>query len=149
MSFRPYSAIIAQAQASNTKLIFGMLNASGADIAFLQPVASDSGGRAKAVDPSSQSDMLKVLGVAATIIPNNGSGNVITHGKIENITTTFSWGDYVYVGKDGLLTNIIPEVGSNGFVEGDYIIRIGLIVRNKDVPANKDLVVQIERLGQL
>lgn len=149
MSYKPYAAIIAAAQAANTGIKFDMLNNSGSLINALQPVTSDGSGQVKAIDPSVEDDSLKVVGVAAQMIPDGSSGSVVSHGKFENISTSFSFGDYVYVSKTGDLTNILPTIGSNGFTDGDFVIRVGVIVKNKTIPSQKDLVVQINIVGQL
>jgi len=149
MTYRPYAAIIAEAQASGTSLEVDLENQSGSSIALLQPVASDGGGRIKAIDVSSEADTFKALGLATEAIPNGDHGDVITHGRLLNVTTIYTFGDYLYVSKTGGLTNILPSAGVNGFVEGDFIVRVGLIVRNRANPAQKDIIVQIERGGQV
>jgi hypothetical protein len=150
MTYRPYAAIIAEAAAQNTNLQTDLTNNSGSDIAALQPVASVPGdGEIEAIDVTSQDSYLSALGLAVAAIPNGSDGNVITHGRLPNVTTSFNFGDYLYVGSDGNLTNLPPDIGSNGFVAGDFIIRMGIVVRNKVTPSQKDFLVQVERVGQL
>jgi hypothetical protein len=55
----------------------------------------------------------------------------------------------VYISKLGTLTNIKPSLGINGFGEGDFIIKIGMIAQNADNVLNKDLLVGIQVMGQL
>lgn len=149
MSFRPYSAIVAAAQASNSKLTFPMANDSGSAIAIYQPVCLDGSGKIKDVDVSVEQDSLTVLGISTQAISNGSYGTIITHGRLENISTALNFGDYVYVSKAGGLTSTLPNIGVDGFLAGDFVIRVGLIVKNKDIPAQKDLVVNLELIGQL
>lgn len=149
MSYRPYAAIIAEAQASNSNLTVELLNESGMTIDELMAVGIDSDGKITTIDVSDETSSLKVAGVTTESIPNLSSGIVALTGRIENITTTFSHGDYVYVAKNGELQNSIPEIGQDGFLAGDTVIRIGVIVRNADTPSNKDLLVKIQVIGKL
>lgn len=149
MSYRPYAAIVAEALSLSSKLVSDMANASGTSIAALQPVTVDSSGLVKAIDVSVDSDAIKALGLAVDIIPNGSSGSVITHGRLLNVSTSYSQGDYLYVGKDGLLTNLLPEEGLYGFVGGDYVIRIGMVVKNNATPANKDVIINLQIIGKL
>jgi hypothetical protein len=153
MSYRPYAAIIqeavSQAAAGSTGIKFEIQNDSGSSIAALQPVASDANGRAIGIDPSIELQSLKIVGLAESAIPDGGYGNVISHGKILNVTTALNFGDYVYLSKTGGTTGILPEEGQDGFVSGDFVIRLGVIVRNRQIPSQKDLVINIEIVGQL
>jgi hypothetical protein len=150
MTYRPYSAIIAAAQATSTKLSLNLYNNSGYSITALQPVAPVAGtGEIQPVDISNGSSSFRVLGLTSAAIPNGDYGDVVTHGRIQNISTPFSFGDFVYVAKDGTLTNVEPSYGTNGFTDGDYSIKVGMIVKNKDNPSQKDLIVNIEYGGAL
>lgn len=150
MTYRPYSAIIAAAQASSTKLSVGLANNSGYGIDALQPVTPVPGtGEIQAVDVSAGSTTFRVLGLASQAIPDGSSGDVVTHGRIQNVSTSFSFGDFVYVAKDGSLTNVEPLIGVGGFAEGDVAIKVGMIVKNKDNPSQKDLIVNVEYGGTL
>lgn len=149
MSYRPYAAIISAAQAASSGIKFEIYNNSGSTIAALQPVASDSNGKIIAIDPSTELTAVKIIGVAGQSIADGAYGLVYSHGKFENITTSFGFGDYVYVAKDGTLTNIEPSEGVDGFVAGDFILRVGVIVRNRTTPSQKDLVINISIVGQV
>jgi hypothetical protein len=150
MTYRPYAAIIAAAQSTTAKLSVNLYNNSGYNLTALQPVTPVSGtGEIQPVDVSSGSSSFRVLGVTSAAIPNGGFGDVVTHGRIQNISTSFAFGDFVYVAKDGTLTNVEPSYGLDGFTDGDYSIKIGMIVKNKDNPSQKDLIVNIEYGGAL
>ena len=150
MSYRPYQVIVsaAVAQAGAGQQV-EVTNDSGVTIAALQPVCIDSSGNAKAVDVSSFDDAVKVAGVAIAAIPDGSEGAIATSGILEDISTSIDFGGYVYVSKTGQLTATAPTEGVAGFVAGDFVIRIGAVVRNADSPSQKDLLIQIQAMGQL
>ena len=47
------------------------------------------------------------------------------------------------------LTTSIPEIGVAGFLSGDFVVKVGRITKNSDVPANKDFKVEVHIIGQL
>lgn len=148
MTYRPYSNIIQQASAAQSQEIT-LKNNSGFTISILQPVSVDSNGDIRPTNVSIESDAIKFLGVATENIPNGSSGKVILYGKLENISTSLSLGDYVYVSKSGGLTATLPSEGVDGFVAGDYVIRVGVIAKNQSNPLNKDLVLSPAIIGML
>lgn len=149
MSYRPYDAIIAQAQASNSNLTVDILNDTGLTIANLTPVAVDDDGRLSLIDVSDDNTILSIAGVTSAAILDGSSGPVALTGRILNTGIGFAHGDYLYVSKTGTLINQIPEVGINGFVVGDAVIRVGVVVRNATTPANKDILVKMQLVGKL
>jgi hypothetical protein len=149
MSYRPYSVLIAEAQASNSTQTVLLKNNTGSSMLALAPVAIDSSGFMKNIDVTAEADSVKATGILKSNTVDQAYGEVVTSGKIENITTSLNFGDYVYVAKDGTLTNVLPSSGVNSFVTGDYAIRIGVIAKNQTNPANKDLLVSIVLVGQL
>ena len=149
MTYRPYSAIIAEAQAANSNLVTQIRNQSGSSIDALTPVSIDDDGYLTTIDVSDDNTVLSIAGVTQVSIANNATGNVSLAGRIENVSVPFAHGDYVYVSKTGGLTNQQPEIGVDGFLEGDAVIRVGVIVRNTNTPLNKDLLVRIQLVGKL
>lgn len=149
MSYRPYSAIIAAAQAANSNLSANITNLSGLTISELTPVSIDTDGYLTPIDVSDEVTVISLAGVTKEEIPDNSSGPVALAGRIENIATPFAHGDYLYVSKTGELTNIVPELGQNGFVAGDAVIRVGVIVRNSTTPSQKDLLVKMQLVGKV
>ncbi len=101
------------------------------------------------VDVSVEGDIDAFAGVLSADLITASSGAVATSGTIENITTSFAVGSAVYINKLGLLTNVKPSLGVNGFGEGDFVIKIGMIAKNNDNGSLKDLIVQIQMMGQL
>jgi hypothetical protein len=126
-----------------------MINDSGSTIPVLTPVAVDADGRLQLVDVANDDASISLAGLTFEDILDGQSGRVTLTGKIENITTPFAPGEYLYVSKSGGLTNLIPQIGFGGFVSGDSIIRVGVIVRNADIPSNKDLLVKMQLVGKL
>jgi hypothetical protein len=149
MSYRPYSVIIAAAQAANSNLSIQIKNETGSSIAALTPVAINNNGTLTTIDVSDDSTVFSVAGVTKVAIAHNSSGEVSLAGYIENVLVPFAHGDYVYVSKTGGLTNQHPTIGVDGFVAGDAVIRVGVIVRNANTPANKDLLVRMQIVGKL
>jgi hypothetical protein len=149
MTYRPYAAIIAEAQASNSNLTAQMKNQSGSTIAALTPVAIDDNGYITTIDVSDEDTIFSIAGVTQAAIADNATGTVSLAGRIENVSLPFAHGDYVYVSKTGGLTNQHPAIGVNGFVAGDAVIRVGVIVRNTNTPSNKDLLVKMQLVGKL
>lgn len=149
MSYRPYQVIINAAAGASSAITIELQNSTGSAIGALIPVTIGSDGKLKTVDVSSDTDAIKNVAVTVASIADGDHGSVVLAGKIANISTSFDFGDYVFVSKTGDLTNVVPEIGVGGFVEGDAHIRIGVITRNRDNPANKDLLVKIEAVGVL
>jgi hypothetical protein len=150
MSYRPYqiivNAAVSQAGASQSR---ELENNSGAAIAYLQPVTVDAGGDIKAIDVSDVGDAVKVVGVATESIADGAQGSIATSGVVEDIPGPLDFGDFVYVSKTGGLTADLPTDGVDGFVSGDFVIRVGVVVKNASDPAQKDLLIAVALEGQL
>lgn len=148
MSYRPYNLIIAAASASSTGVSYSLINASGSPMAAYLPVTLDSSGDIKPIDVSVESDALRIIGITIQSILNATAGSVMNLGRIENVTG-FNLGDVLYVSKTGGLTTTLPEIGVGGFVASDFVIKIAKISKNQTNPSNKDMIVQIQLIGQL
>lgn len=136
-------------ESTSTKVIQNnYTNSSGGTILALKPVRSSSGTLAT-VDPSIEAHVLSILGVTKTNISNGVAGTVVLEGLMEDITTSIAVDKYVYLSKAGNITDEVPDIGVGGFVEGDFVVKIGQIVRNTNNPAKKDLNVDIRIIGQL
>lgn len=90
-----------------------------------------------------------IVGVTSISIPNAASGGIVDNGRLEDITTSFAVGDAIYLGKTGLLINTKPVIGSYGFVDGDFVIFVGVIVKNEFNVSLKDMKLMISVIGQL
>ena len=124
-------------------------NSSGSPLAQYVAVATNVSGSIALIDLSSEASVKGFQGITSVAIADTASGEIVTYGRLENVSTGLSLGDPLYVAKDGTLTSTAPEIGVNGFVEGDFIIAIGHVTQNQDTPANKDFFLTPEIVGQL
>jgi hypothetical protein len=143
MTYRPYDQITAVGLSDQRT------NASGVTMAKATPVRTNTDGDMDYINVSIEAHAFAVTGLTQAAIPSLSIGSVITSGRLTNVTTSFAFGDPVYVDKAGALTNIKPSKGVNGFVAGDFIIAIGVIGKNADNPSNKDIILNIGLVGQL
>ena len=143
MTYRPYDQITA------VGITDQRANASGTVLAKGTPVRTTSSGDVDYINVSIEAHAFAVSGVIQDAVPNLSTGPVLTSGRLLNLTTSFAFGDPVYVSKSGGLTNLKPDVGVGGFVVGDFVIAIGVIGKNADNPVNKDLILNIGVTGQL
>jgi hypothetical protein len=134
---------------SGPYLEVSMLNNSGSTIVKGTPVTLTNAGTLKTVDVSVLSDAYNVVGVAKTDISDSTAGYVIVSGVLDNLTTSLSFGDAVFVSKLGTLTSTLPEVGVDGFTANDFILRVGSIFKNTTTPTQKDLLVNISVIARL
>ena len=144
MSYRPYNTL-----KSTGVALGGYTNSSGVDIDKATPVRQDASGDIDFINVSIESDIKRFLGLTNATILNGASGEVAITGKIENVTTSFDFGDSLYISKSGTLVNVEPDIGVNGFVSGDFVYYIGVIAKNEDNPTLKDIVLAPDLRGQL
>jgi hypothetical protein len=149
MTYRPYSAIISEASAGGNAVKYTLTNNFGFPISALTPVSVESTGQFRPCLPSNETQSLNIVGVTEESVLNAEEGSVIGMGRILNVSLPFALGDFVWVSKTATLTNVTPEIGVGGFDVGDFVIRIGKIVKNQDNPLQKDLIVNISLIGQL
>ena len=145
MSYDP----VAPAAVSSRKTARNFTNGSGSTIVAGYPVSTLTNGLVSLVNVSSQTSVDGLVGIYSMDTPNTASGQVLDSGVLENISTGFSVGDAIYVNKAGALDNTVPSVGVGGFVSGDAVIFIGVIVQNEFNPSQKDLKILIEKPGTL
>ncbi|MDD1475167.1 hypothetical protein MEO41_28460, partial [Dolichospermum sp. ST_sed4] len=102
------------------------------------------------VDVTTEANAMATVGVAEAAIIDTASGGVITNGLVTNITTSFAFGDAIFIAPSGNLTNIYPSIGNaDGFTASMFVVRVGVISKNSVTPANKDLIVSVSIIGQL
>jgi hypothetical protein len=124
-------------------------NNTGASISEFIVVSTNSSGYMKILDLSATGDITSYKGLTTETIADAASGGVASSGIIKNITTGFAFGDHLWCAKDGSLTNVEPDIGVGGFVDGDHVLYVGHISRNEDNPAQKDLFLRLQIMGQL
>lgn len=143
MTYRPYDQITAVGISDSRQNVSGIAMPKGT------PVRSTTAGDMDFINVSIEAHAFAASGITQDVVPDLSNGAVLTTGRLTNLVTAFTFGDPVYVGKTGGLTNLKPTIGIDGFVSGDYIIAVGVIGKNADNPANKDLILNIGIVGQL
>jgi len=126
-----------------------LTNETGSTIIALTPVCSLGTGNISPITVSTESQAKATVGITKEDITTGNSGKVVTSGLMRDITTSFDFGDLIYVSKSGTLTDTAPEIGVGGFLEGDFVIAVGVITKNSENPTNKDLLINIKLMGQL
>lgn len=127
-----------------------LLNNTGSTFPKAKPVSINTSGEIQVVNVATEANVMATVGVTEDAITNTASGGVITNGLVQNITTSFAFGDAVFIAPSGNLTNIYPSIGNaDGFASGDFVVRVGVISKNSATPANKDLIVSMSIVGQL
>jgi hypothetical protein len=129
-----------------------VLNATGITLPYLCPVSISNAGNSQKANPNSEFLSFSFVGLVSDLAgtPNASNGQVTVFGRIKNITTSFGLGDPVYLGKTpGTLTNIKPAEGVNGFVAGDFIVLVGVIMKNESNSSQKDIFVFKTMAGQI
>lgn len=124
-------------------------NSSGASITRTNPVRLDNNGEVQRVNPSVESQVLACIGVAKDSVSNGALVGIVTSGRVEDVTVPGSFGDTLFLSKTGSLTNTKPSIGAGGFVAGDFILAIGIVVKNQSNPLLTDLLVNVRVVGQL
>ena len=143
MTYRPYSAF------TSPSLDYIRTNTTGVTINKGTPIRMNNAGDPDFVDPSIESEIIGIAGIAQDSIPNGEKGIFVTSGKVTQLSVPFDFGDTIYISKTGGLTNIQPSIGVDGFVDGDFIVMLGVIAKNEENPALKDLILHIDIIGQL
>lgn len=143
MSYRPYN------QLKTSGVSDERVNNTGVTITKGTPVRANSSGELDFVNVSVEAESISAIGVVTEDITNTNSGEFINAGKISDISTLASFGDPVYVSKSGGLTATKPSLGVDGFVSGDLVIYVGIVAKNEDNPVLKDLIVNLQVIGQL
>jgi len=113
-------------------------NSTGSTLVKFTPVYIASDGEYKRVNVSIEAQALGCVGVVSEDIGNGGKGKLAYNGTIEDVSTAADFGDSLYVDKTGGITNVRPSIGLGGFLEGDFVVQIGIIAKNPDNPVNKD-----------
>lgn len=124
-------------------------NGSGSTLAKATLVSVNVSGQLVPTDVTSEVLVQAMVGLTGISIPNAASGEVVDNGRLEDITTSFAIGDALYLGKTGLLINTKPEIGVATFDEGDFVIFVGVVVKNEFNGSLKDLKLMISVIGQL
>jgi hypothetical protein len=145
MSYDPVSP----AAVSSRKVARNYTNGSGSTLPQGTPIGTLSNGLVNIIDVSNKASVDGFVGFYNQDTPSAASGQVIDSGLLENLTTSFVIGSPVYISKTGTLTNIVPVAGSNGFISGDFVVFLGVIVMNEFDNTKKDLKIMLAKPGRL
>lgn len=143
MSYRPYNQIQASVIENQRT------NNTGVTINKATPTRINSSGEVDFVDVSNETQIEGIFSLAGETISNGNTGNFVQHGRVEDVTVAFSLGDPVYISKTGGLTNTKPSIGVDSFIAGDFVVRVGVVAKNESNPSLKDILVDIDIIGQL
>lgn len=120
-------------------------NSSGVLVQALTPV--DINGNL--INVSNESSVFSIAGVTNEAAADAVTSTLTISGLIKNVTTAFNVGDVLYLNTDGSLTSLQPDIGVGFFLEGDFVVKVAKVLENQDNPSNKDLLVNINIVGQL
>ena len=127
-------------------------NTSGFTITKATPVKIAAGGMAL-INISNPSDIEAIIGLTMSNVVSGANGPVISQGILANIGALyggFAIGDGIWIDATGHgLTNVAPAIGIGGFVAGMFVIKIGTVQANFNLPAQLDLVIFWENRGSL
>lgn len=138
-----------EAKGYTRSLQSGYTNGTLSTITQGTPVSVNGSGLLVLVDVTSEASVSNMVGAVAADIASAATGAVASDGRITNITTSFNFGDALYIDKTGALTNIKPDIGVNSFTHGDFIVFAGVIVPNEDNNTLKDIKLVLSVVGQL
>lgn len=127
----------------------GYQNGTGVTLTQSTPVSVNGSGQMINVDITSDASIAGLLGVVTADTPSAANGMVTDCGRLENITTSFSVGDAIYINVDGTLINTRPSIGVGGFDVGMYMVFVGVIVKNEFNALQLDLKLYMDVIGQL
>jgi hypothetical protein len=122
---------------------------TGALIPKANPVSLTASGTIIPIDISDETSVYRIVGLCGQDLAGGETGEVIDTGRLEDVTIGYSVGDPLYISKAGFLTNARPDIGVDGFVAGDWVVFIGLVVKNLNDPLKKDIKLMIDIVGQL
>lgn len=141
-----------QSTGSSESLITNYTNASGTTaIPQAMCCSVNSSGTIVPLDVTSQSSVNGLVGYANARIPASATAGVVSNGRLKLYTNSpaYALGTALYVGTDGNPTNVVPVIGSNGFVSGDYVIFMGVVVANEVNPSEFDIALFTQVIGTL
>lgn len=122
-------------------------NNTGTTIPKTMPVKITATG-IETIDPAVETDIDAFAGLTGNSTNNGDVAEVVTSGIITNSGLTYSAGTVIYVSKSGGITDTKPAIGVGGFVAGDFVIRLGIVVENVN-PLLRDVILNIQLIGQL
>jgi hypothetical protein len=138
-----------ESKGSSRQTVTNFMNGYGSDLVKGRLVSVNTSGYLVPTTVYDEVLVQAIVGMTNISIPNAATGSVVDNGRLEDISTSFSVGDAIYLNRDGNLTNIKPEIGVSGFVEGDFVIFLGVVIKNEFNASLKDIKLMISVIGQL
>lgn len=132
------------------KLTSTYVNGSGGTLTQGTPVSVNTISTLVGIDVSDDNSVARFVGLVTVDLPIAATGSVADAGRLEDVGSLgFNLGDSLYVSKTGFLTSTKPDIGVNGFTDGDWVIFIGVVVKNQFDNSKKDIKLAIEKVGKL
>lgn len=148
MSFNPLY-VGAQSKSSSRQVVTNYTNATAFAIPQGTPVSTNTSGMISPTDVTNETSVNQFVGHAQFRISASSLGPVISGGRLENIVTAFAVGDPIYIGHGGTLINQKPDVGIAGFMAGDWVMFVGVLVKNEFNPSLTDIQLCSQIIGEL
>jgi hypothetical protein len=126
----------------------GYTNGSGGQLNKGSVVSINGAGNILTIDVSDETSVKRLVGLVEDDLPNLATGQVVDTGRLEDISG-FNVGDALYVSAAGGLTTTQPSIGVGGFESGDFVIFVGVVVKNEFNALQKDLQLFLTVVGQL
>ena len=127
----------------------GYVNGTGSTINIGTPVSTLANGMMSPTDVTSQASVQAFVGLCATTTPSAAKAQVVSAGRLENVSTGFNVGDAIYIGLDGTLINVKPDIGVAGFASGNFLVFVGVVVQNEFNASAQDIQVFLQVFGEL
>lgn len=114
------------------------------------PVAVNSSSQLILIDIADETTVENMVGYVVSAIPSSATGQIISGGRLENISSSYPAGTPVWIGTTpGTLTNVKPDLSQSGWVSGMFIIFVGVVVANEFNPSLTDIQLFTQIIGQL
>jgi hypothetical protein len=126
----------------------GYTNGSGGTLSKGSVVSINGAGNILVIDVSDETSVKRLVGLVKEDLANLATGQVANTGRLEDVSG-FNVGDALYVSSAGGLTTTQPSIGVGGFSSGDFVIFVGVVVKNEFDALKKDIQLFLTVVGQL
>jgi len=149
MSYSPlYFGSVGKASSRQTQT--GYANGSISTILKGTPVSVNTSGQMVPTDITVEASAEAFIGLCSVDTPSAANGLVVSAGRVENVPPGgFSVRDVLYIAEGGVLTNVKPDLNATGFNSGDFVIMVGIFVKNEFSAGLFDIQLMVTQIGQL